>query len=185
MTEVGRGETIFEEPESVDMGWLNEYGEMTPPASVWVSTPEEEIEHDARLSQGARKSSDTSRSRRSEEQRFEDVRRSKDSWTSGEIDHYARWSQGTKTSSNTSRSRRSEEQRTADIRRSKDSGMSGYSQRSRVNMRRSQDSRMSDESLRSAEARIAAEKWIEELRIADERLARVRNGQGYRDCNLL
>jgi hypothetical protein len=97
---------------------------MTPPASVWVSTSEEEIDHDARLSQGARKSSNTSTSRRSEDQRAEDVRRSK-------------------------------------------------------------DSRMSDESLRSAQARIATEKWIEELGIADERLARVRNGQGYKDCNLL
>jgi hypothetical protein len=124
MTEVGKGEMIFEEPESVDMGWLNEYGEMTPPTSVWVSASEEEIDHDARLSQGARKSSNTSKPRRSEEQRLEDVRRPK-------------------------------------------------------------DSRMSDESLRSAQARIAAEKWIEELRIADERLARVRNGQGYKDCNLL
>jgi hypothetical protein len=52
---------------------------MTPPASVWVSTSEEEIDHDARLSQGARKSSNTSTPRRSEEQRAEDVRRSKDS----------------------------------------------------------------------------------------------------------
>jgi hypothetical protein len=167
----GKGETIFEEPESVDMGWLNKYREMTPPASVWVSTSEEEIDHDARLSQGARRSSSTSRSRRSEEQRAEDVRRSKDSGVSDE-----RYSQ---------RSQKSEEQRTVDMRRSRDSGMSDYSQRSRVNMRRPQDARMSDESLRPAQKRITAEKWIEELRVADEKLARVRNGRGYKDCNLL
>jgi hypothetical protein len=80
------------------------------------------------------------------------------------------------------------------MRRSQDSRMSNekYSQGSRrsedqraEDVRRSKDSRMSDESLRSAQARIATEKWIEELGIADERLARVRNGQGYKDCNLL
>jgi hypothetical protein len=241
---MGKGETIFEEPESVDTGWLNEYGEMTPPASVWVSTSEEEIDHDAKLPQGTRKSPSTSSYRRSEEQMVEDMRRSKSSRTSAEIDDDVRWSQGTKGSSKTSRScrsqeqraedvrrskgsgmsnerysqrsRKSEEQRAVDMRRSKDSGMSNYSQRSRVNMRRSQDSRMSDErmerysqrsrkseeqraedvrwskdsrmsdeSLRSAQVRIASEKMVEELRIADEKLTRVRDGRGYQDCNLL
>jgi hypothetical protein len=80
------------------------------------------------------------------------------------------------------------------MRRSQDSRMSDerYFQGSRrsekqraENVRRSKDSRMFDESLRSAQVRIAAEKMVEELRIADERLARVRDGRGYQDCNLL
>jgi hypothetical protein len=122
--EMGKEETIFEEPESADMGWLNEYGEITPPASVWISTSEEEIDHDPKLSQGTRKSSSTSSYRKSEEQKVEDMRRSKDSG-------------------------------------------------------------MSDESLRSAQVRIAAQQMVEELRIADEILARVRDGRGYQDCNVL
>lgn len=144
MTELGKGETIFEEPESVDMrGWKG-HGKVIPPANIWPRTSAEEVDNAAR---------------RSEELRTVNVRRSrayKDSRMSDE------------------RTPGSEEQRAIDVRRSCASVDS-----------RTSDGRNSRGSAHSAQLRIAAEKKAIELRRADERLARVRDGRGYIDYNVI